>query len=570
MTDIDIATGWDTSCLDWEERLLAGRSLVPELPLFEGPRDRAVRVFNRLRLHDVPGKPRLAEAGADWYRDIVAAIFGSLDPETNRRFIQEAFLLVPKGNAKTAYAASTMLTAIIVNRRPASEFNLLAPTMNIAERAYGFAAGAIKADPELSKVFHLQDHGKIITHRGDDSKLAVKAADTDVITGSLATGTLIDETHVFAAKPRAAAVFLELRGALGKRTDGFLIQITTQSKDPPAGVFKNELAIARDVRDGKLRLDPAMLAVLYELPRRLTDRDGWKSPKLWPVVNPNFNRSIDGNFLANELRKAKTPEALALLASQHFNVEVGLALAADRWPGADYWLQAEDPELDLLSLLERSEVVVFGIDGGGLDDLLGLTVIGRQPDGTWLWWSHAWAQDDVLKLRPENAPLLQDLVAAGELTLCDRPNQDVEELVAVIGEIQKTGKLAEKACGGLDPVGVSVIVDELAGIGLSVDSGDLVAISQGFKLSAAVWGAPRKLKDGSLKVSPQALMRWAVGNAKVEPRGNAVLITKQAAGKAKIDPLCAGLNAFQLMSTAPSAPKRVNLDRLILAGGGLR
>jgi phage terminase large subunit-like protein len=534
---------WDTSLPDWQDRLLAGKPLVPKLPLYVDEAARGLRVFKRLRFPDVIANPTFGDVSGEWLFRIVEAVFGSYDPVAHVRRIQEFFLLVPKKNSKSTSAAAIMVTAILVNERPGAEFNFLAPTIEVAGISFRQARGMIKLDPTLRDLFHVQDNIRRITHRETDAFLQIKAADADVITGGKPVGTLIDETHLFSQKAHAADLFVEMRGALAARPDGFLMQITTQSKAPPAGVFKYELQRARDVRDGKLTLPKPLLPVLYELPPQCD----WRDEKYWPLVNPNLGRSVDAEFLRSSLIDAdrKGRGDLTLFASQHFNVEIGLSLWADHWTGAEFWEKATDPELDLERLLDQAETVVVGIDGGGLDDLFGLCVLGRAKETKdWLCWSHAWCHRGVLQRRQTIASSLEDFAARGELSIVDDELADISEIIAIIADIKIRGLLASVA---VDPAGIGEFVDALGEVRISVDAKNLVGVGQGYQLMNSIKTCERKLANGTLRHSDSDLMAWCVGNLRIEPMATAIRPTKQNAGDAKIDAAMALFNAASVM-----------------------
>ncbi|OWV40396.1 terminase large subunit domain-containing protein [Mameliella alba] len=562
---------WSTAVPDWEERLLEGRSLVPDLPLFEASAEKALRIFKRLKVPDLYGTPTYGEVCEEWVFDFVRAVFGSYDPETRKRMISEFFLLIPKKNGKSAIAAAIIVTAAILNDRPENELILIAPTQKIAGIAFKQAMGIIKLDPVLGGpdgfgreggIFKTDKNKHEITHQVTGAVIRILSADGDVVTGSKAAFILVDESHVLLAKAKAADIMIELRGGLASRPEGFLLQITTQSKDRPTGEFEKQLNTARAVRDGTL--EQPLLAVLYELPQAMAEKEAWRDPATWGLVNPNLGVSVDEGFLLNAFRKAEDEgiEAVAKFASQHLNVQVGLGLKSGRWLGADYWLGAKREEITLEHILETSEVLVGGLDGGGLDDLLGFALIGRHAKTKrWQAWARAWADRAVLGLRPKIKAELEELEASGDLILVDSLEDANLEIAALCRRIYDLGLFPEKAGLGFDAYGVSAILDALEAEGL--DGEHVVAVGQGYKLKGAIQSAPVMLKNGRLVHGGQRLMTWCVGNARVRATTAAVMMDKSEAGSAKIDPVIALLNAFQLMAMHPQAAPRRDLSDVI-------
>ena len=541
---------WSTSCPDWPARLRARQSIIP-LPIFADQAQAALAIFKELRVVDLPGKPTFGECSEPWVFDFVAAIFGAYDAETGDQLIREFYLLISKKNTKSTIAAGIMLTAVILCWREEEEHLILAPTKEVADNSFKPAAGMIRADDELSALFHVQDHVRTITHRVTRASLKVVAADTDTVSGKKSGKVLVDEHWLFGKQAKAESMFMEATGGQVSRDEGWVIYLTTQSDEPPAGVFKEKLNYYRDVRDGKIH-DPKSLGVLYEFPPEMIASKEYLDPDNFYITNPNIGRSVSAEWLEDQLKKvqARTDGPFQQFLAKHLNIEIGLNLRTDRWAGADFWEEAEIV-LTLDELLRRCEVAVVGGDGGGLDDLLGQAVVGREREtGRWLAWFHAWAHKIALERRKEIAPRLLDFQRESSLTIVDRPGQDVQEFVDNVCRVRDAGLLPEKQGIGVDAAGIGDIVDELAARDFDIQK-DVVAISQGWRLNGAIKTTERKLAGGDLLVAKSGLMPWSVSNARTVQQGNAVSITKQASGTAKIDPLMALFDAVSLMALNP-------------------
>lgn len=553
---------WQTSCLDWSDRIKQGRSIIPP-PIFPEQAEQALEVFKQLKIVDAPGSPTFGEACNDWVFDLVASIFGAYDAETGRRLITEWFVMLPKKNSKSTIAAGIMMTALVLNWRQSAEFTILAPTIEVASNSFAPSRDMVKHDDELADLMQVQAHIKTITNRSSDATLKVIAADANTAAGKKSVGTLIEELWLFGKQAGASDMLREAIGGLASRPEGFVIYITTQSNEPPAGVFKQKLQYARDVRDGKV-VDKSFVPILYEYPQDMVAAQDYLKPEYFHMVNPNYGFSVDQSFLEREFRKAKEAgeEELRGFLAKHLNVEIGLNLRSDRWAGADFWLDAAEPGLTLESLLERSEVAVIGMDGGGLDDLFGLAVLGREKEtGKWLLWCHAWAHKIVLERRKEIAPMLQDFQKQGDLTIVEMPGEDVEQVAEIVCRVHESGLLPEQKGIGVDAAGIGDVVDELTSAERGIEMEQIVAISQGYKLNGAIKTTERKVAGREMVHGNQPLMAWCVGNARIEDRGNAILVTKQASGKAKIDPLMAAFCAVSLMALNPVGS--ANIDDFI-------
>ena len=550
------------ACKDWAKRLQAGRSIIPA-PKYKSAADNALLVFKRLRVGDLPGKPTFGECCEPWVFDFVAAVFGNYEQSTGIQHINEYALLIAKKNTKSTIAAGIMLTALLLSWRENEEHLILAPTREVALNSFLPACMMIDADPQLRKMFSIQDSTRTITHRLSKNTLKIVTSTSRAVSGKKSGRILVDEFWLFGTMRGAPAMFMEALGGQISRKDAFTIFLSTQSDEPPAGIFRDKLDYWRKVRDGIID-DPRVLPILYEFPQSMIDDESYLLPKHFHITNPNLGRSVDKHWIERGLAQVRGRDdgSFQQFIAKHLNVEIGQNLRSDRWPGADFWPHAADKSLTLQDLVSRSEVVTVGIDGGGMSDLLSLAVLGRDADTKRiLHWSHSWVNRAFVARHPEVEGKFRNFQNDRDLTLVDNTGDDIIQLCEYVNRVKDL--LPSANAVGVDPAGIGQIVDALMSDDVGLSEDQIIGVPQGWRLNGPIKSTERMLAENRIVHCGSPLMGWAVGNAKITQRGNAVSITKRNSALEKIDPLMATFDAMVMMNLAPVAQQKSRRKRAL-------
>lgn len=568
---------WTTALPDWEERFKKGMSLLPCGPIFPEYSKVAMAVFRSLYATDVQNPtgevdpdtgmavpPTYGQISRDWIQDLASVLLGAYDAETGRRLIREALIKVPKKNWKSGLAAGLMLTLMIRNNRQGNTAAIIAPTKDTADNCFLPMKTAIEADPELAQLFHIQPIYRTITHRVTKMSCRVYAADTDSISGKKWAFVIFEELWLLAKRKGAADMVLEATGGQASRPEGLVVSITTESDEEPVGVYHSKLEFARKVRDGLVDA-PWFLPLLYEWPKDMIKSKAYLDPANSHLVNPNYGASVDPEDFQRKMAEAIEAggEPLRVFLAKRLNVPPSEHMGGG-WAGAEYWNQQADRSLTLDRLIELSDAITVGIDGGGLDDLLGLSFCGRHKHSKRkMLVSYALAHPKAVERRKSESERYDRFVKDGSMFIGadgDEASPDLAEMAKRIKKVHKAGLLSGI---GIDPAGTGTVLDALAEE--KIDPELIVGVRQGWQIMGSCKTLERWLEDGVVTHDGSALMIWCVSNAKIEASKNASYITKAASGSGKIDPLMATLNAVELMSRNPEA-KNKKLVLMTLGG----
>lgn len=470
-----------------------------------------------------------------WEKALLAAIFGFIDIEGNRKY-REAILIVGKKNGKSLLGSGVGLYLLVGDGEAGPEVYAVATKKDQAKIIWTEAKRMVRKSPALLRRIKPLTH-ELSSEEFNDGVFKPLASDSDTLDGLNVHGVLMDEIHQW---KNGKALFDIMADGTTAREQPLIFETTT------AGVIREDIydekyeyaeRVINGYGDPSGYHDEHFIAFVYEL----DSRKEWTDPNCWKKANPGLGTIKRLDQLEAKVEKAKANPALVKnLVCKEFNI---------RETSSEAWLTFEElnntATFDLKQLKPR-----YGIGGADLSsttDLTAAKVIFQVPGDEHVYvLSMYWLAEDLVEQRVHEDKIPYDIwIEQGLVRTCPGNKVHAKYVTKWFLEVQNDLDIYIPWVG-YDSWSATYWVEEMAG---HFGAEAMVPVIQGKKtLSAPMKSLGADLSSKLIVYNNNPVDKWCLANTSYEEDKNGnIQPCKTSKRTRRIDGTSALLDAYAVL-----------------------
>ncbi|WP_440225754.1 terminase large subunit [Dokdonella sp. MW10] len=442
----------------------------------------------------------------------IGSIFGWVHKKTGLRRFRKARLYLPRKNGKSLLVAPIGLYMFTADGEPGAEVYSGATTEKQAWEVFGPARAMAQRMPDYLEFYGVAVNAKSLTRESDLSKFEPIIGQPG--DGSSPHCSITDEYHEHATDAQLAT----METGMGARTQPLSIVVSTAG-DNVAGPCRDDWLECQKMLQG-ITHDDRLFALIYTVDKD----DDWTSEASLRKANPNYDVSVDGEFLLAQQRDAiNNPRKQGHFKTKHLNLWVQ---ARDAFINMQKWAQNKRArKLDDF----KGRRCYVGLDLASKIDLAAVVLLFEDGDDYYVFGKYYLPEATVELAENQH---YQGWHKEGHLSVT--PGNMIDH-AQILDDLQQLAKVFEIAEIAYDPHNATMLVTacQAAGLPMVEFAQTVLNFSEPMKQVEALIVDHHLLHDGD------PVMNWAMSNvtAKIDRKDN--VFPNKERKENKIDPFVA-------------------------------
>lgn len=451
-------------------------------------------VENFCRHHEGELAPELIKL-EPWQKALTAIIFGIVDKDSRRQFV-EITLIIARKNGKTLYAAAIAAYAIFCDGEYGARVYFCAPKLQQASLCYDAFCQMVSKEPELDALCKRRRTDIYIESTNSSAApLALSAKKSDGFNISVCVA---DEFASWRGDP-GKKMYEVIKSSFGARRQPILLSISTAGYEND-GVYDELIKRGTSWLLGSSK-ETRLLPVFY----MIDDPEKWNDINELKKANPNLGVSIPVDYMLEEIAIAEQSLSKKYeFLCKYCNVKQSSAMA---WVSADTVRAASCEEITLESL--RGCYCVLGVDLSQTTDLTACSIVARKNGKDYVH-THFWLPANALETATARDGIpYREYVDRGVLSLSGESYVDYEDVSAWIEKLVTDYEILPLKIG-YDRYSSQYLVKTLKSQGFHTDD-----VFQGYNLTQMIYEMEAGMKDGTLLIGNNDLLKAHILNTAI-------------------------------------------------------